>query len=84
MKRMIMARQDYDTEIPLVALGGNAFIQKEQRGTAEEQLGNLEVPMRHLAQLCEKYRLIITHGNGPQVGTLLLEQESCTESRGYY
>jgi carbamate kinase len=64
-------------EILLVALGGNALIKKGQAGTIEEQLENLRVPIRQIARLSRDYRIIITHGNGPQVGNLLLQQESC-------
>jgi carbamate kinase len=64
-------------EILLVALGGNALIKKGQAGTVEEQFENLRIPISQIARLSRKYRLIITHGNGPQVGNLLLEQESC-------
>ena len=39
----------------------------------------LKVPIRQIANLSAKYRIIITHGNGPQVGNLLLQQESCKE-----
>jgi carbamate kinase len=63
----------------LIALGGNALIQKGQRGTAEEQFANLKVPMRQIARLSRDYRIVITHGNGPQAGNLLLQQESCSE-----
>ena len=62
-------------DILLVALGGNALIRKGESGTAEEQFANLHGPMRQLARLAQEYRLIITHGNGPQVGNLLLQQE---------
>ncbi len=61
----------------LVALGGNALIQKGQEGSAEQQLRNLNIPARQFAKLSQEYRIIITHGNGPQVGNLLLQQESC-------
>ncbi|MFP5212115.1 MAG: carbamate kinase [Acidobacteriota bacterium] len=61
----------------LVALGGNALIRGDQRGTIEEQLENLRVPLRQVAALSKDYRIIITHGNGPQVGDLLLQQECC-------
>jgi carbamate kinase len=64
-------------EILLVALGGNALIRKGQRGTIEEQLENLKLPIRQIARLSRHYRIIITHGNGPQVGNLLLQQECC-------
>ncbi len=66
-------------EILLVALGGNAMVKKGQAGTIEEQFDNLAVPMTQLARLSRRYRLIITHGNGPQVGNLLLQQECCRD-----
>jgi len=70
-------------EIPkpvlLVALGGNALIRKGQKGTVDQQFKNLVLPIRQIARLSQDYRIIITHGNGPQVGNLLLQQESCAE-----
>lgn len=63
--------------IVLIALGGNALIKKGEKGTAEEQFENLKLPMRQIANLSKMYRIAITHGNGPQVGNLLLQQESC-------
>jgi carbamate kinase len=68
---------DAKKETLLVALGGNALIRKGQVGTVEEQFENLKVPIRQIARLSRKYRIIITHGNGPQVGNLLLQQECC-------
>jgi carbamate kinase len=59
----------------LVALGGNALIRKGQAGTVDEQFENLVVPISQIARLSRDYRIIITHGNGPQVGNLLLQQE---------
>ncbi len=64
-------------EILLVALGGNALIRKGQIGTVEEQFANLRTPIGQIAKLSRDYRVIITHGNGPQVGNLLLQQECC-------
>lgn len=64
-------------EILLVALGGNALIRKGQVGTVEEQFNNLRVPIRQIAHLSRHYSILITHGNAPQVGNLLLQQESC-------
>jgi carbamate kinase len=61
----------------LIALGGNALIQKGQEGTWQEQIENLKLPMQQIAKLCQDYKIVITHGNGPQVGNLLLQQESC-------
>jgi carbamate kinase len=63
----------------LIALGGNALVRKGQVGTIEEQFENLKVPIRQIARLSRQHKIIITHGNGPQVGNLLLQQESCTE-----
>ncbi len=60
----------------VVALGGNAIIQAGQRGTAEEQQANVDLTCRQLAELVAAgYELIITHGNGPQVGNLLVKNE---------
>jgi carbamate kinase len=64
-------------KILLVALGGNALIRKGQVGTIEEQFANLRGSMRQIARLSTRYRILITHGNGPQVGNLLLQQECC-------
>jgi len=61
----------------LIAFGGNALIKKGQKGTAAEQFLNLQLPMRQIAELSRKFKIVITHGNGPQVGNLLLQQESC-------
>ena len=66
-------------EILLVAFGGNALLRKNQSGTVEEQFENLRVPIRQIARLSKEYKIIITHGNAPQVGNLLLQQECCTE-----
>ncbi|MHC1742203.1 MAG: carbamate kinase [Syntrophobacteraceae bacterium] len=63
--------------ILLVALGGNALIRKGQTGTIEEQFANLQTPISQIARLSRRYRIVITHGNGPQVGNLLLQQECC-------
>lgn len=64
-------------EVLLVALGGNALIRKGETGTATEQFRNLKIPIRQIARLSQSYSIVITHGNGPQVGNLLLQQECC-------
>ena len=74
-----MARDLTHTETLLIALGGNALIRKGQVGTVEEQFINLRPPVRQIARLSRRYRIIITHGNGPQVGNLLLQQEHCSD-----
>ncbi len=72
-----MKKKANQKPVLLVALGGNAMIQKGQAGTVEEQFDNLKIPMTQIARLSRDYRVIITHGNGPQVGNLLLQQECC-------
>jgi carbamate kinase len=62
----------------VIALGGNALIRKGEQGTIAEQFENLRVPMGQIAALIDEYNIIITHGNGPQVGNLMLQQESCS------
>ena len=61
----------------LIALGGNALIKKGQTGTINEQFENLKRPLSDIARLSKDQKIIITHGNGPQVGNLLLQQECC-------
>ncbi|WP_313565942.1 carbamate kinase [Mobilicoccus sp.] len=57
----------------VVALGGNALLERGQTPDADIQRANAEKAMRSLAPLAEKHELVITHGNGPQVGVLALE-----------
>lgn len=60
----------------LVALGGNAILRYREKGTAEEQFENVRITCEHLVGLIKDgYRLALTHGNGPQVGDILLKNE---------
>ena len=64
----------------LVAFGGNAILKERQRGTADEQFANLEVALECVADLIQEgHRVIITHGNGPQVGVLMRQGEAAAE-----
>ena len=61
-------------KIVVVALGGNAILQPGQVGTFEEQLVNVDAAVRRIAELVEGgWRVVLTHGNGPQVGDLLVQ-----------
>ena len=60
----------------VIGLGGNDILQDGQRGTVEDQFRNMERVCTYLVPLVrEGHRLILTHGNGPQVGNLLIQQE---------
>ena len=64
----------------VVALGGNALLRRGQPMTAENQRENVAVACDHLAPIGEKHELIISHGNGPQIGLLALEQAAYGEA----
>jgi len=70
-----------EKQLVVVALGGNAILQPGQRGTFEEQMANVHVTCEQLAQIVEsgRYKIVVTHGNGPQVGNLLLQNEAGKE-----
>ncbi|MEU1385548.1 MULTISPECIES: carbamate kinase [unclassified Nonomuraea] len=57
----------------IVALGGNAVLKRGQKPDADVQRDNIATAVRTLAQLAGEHELVITHGNGPQVGMLALE-----------
>ncbi|MEN3038721.1 MAG: carbamate kinase [Candidatus Kryptonium sp.] len=60
----------------LLAIGGNSLIRAGQRGTIEEQFENAYKTAEYIAQLIQKgFNLVITHGNGPQVGAQLIRSE---------
>ncbi|MFQ6052911.1 MAG: carbamate kinase [Candidatus Bathyarchaeia archaeon] len=60
----------------LIALGGNAIKQPDEWGAAEEQMRNVSVACRQIAEIARRgYEVAITHGNGPQVGNLSIQQE---------
>eukprot|EP00727_Mastigamoeba_balamuthi_P007217 m51a1_g3115 putative carbamate kinase fused with ornithine carbamoyltransferase family protein (638) ;mRNA; f:168101-170228 len=60
----------------LVALGGNALLQKGEKGTFEEAQRNCRITCLQLASLvAQGYELILTHGNGPQVGAIKLQNQ---------
>jgi carbamate kinase len=64
-------------KLAVVALGGNALSRGNEAGTIEQQEKNTENTMVHLVELIKKgFNLVITHGNGPQVGNILLRNEA--------
>lgn len=59
--------------IIVVAVGGNALLQRGELMSYENQVKNIDVATKALAKLSESYRVVIVHGNGPQVGLLALQ-----------
>jgi carbamate kinase len=60
----------------VVALGGNALLRRGQAMTVSNQRDNVRIAARALAPLTEQHTLVISHGNGPQVGLLALQAEA--------
>lgn len=66
-----------EKELIVVALGGNALLKRGQRGSFDDQCNNLREVVAEIADLIEiGYRIVLTHGNGPQVGATLLRHEA--------
>ena len=67
----------------VVALGGNALLQRGQPLTAENQRTNARTACKALAPLAREHELVVSHGNGPQVGLLALEDAAYTDVDPY-
>ena len=64
----------------VIALGGNALQSKDSDATAESQLETVKKTCKHIAEIVrQKYEIAIVHGNGPQVGRILLTSETAAE-----
>ncbi|HXX73327.1 MAG TPA: carbamate kinase [Candidatus Acidoferrales bacterium] len=61
----------------VIALGGNALLQRGQKGTFEDQYENVKKTSGRIVDLIQRgYKIVLTHGNGPQVGATLLRHEA--------
>ncbi|MFN3231307.1 MAG: carbamate kinase [Alphaproteobacteria bacterium] len=67
----------------VVAVGGNALLQRGEALTAENQRRNLDAAARSIAELAAHHEVVVVHGNGPQVGLLALEAEAFKEVPAY-
>jgi carbamate kinase len=67
----------------LVALGGNALLRRGEEMTAENQRKNVRIAAEALAPLGCEHQLVITHGNGPQVGLLALQSAAYRQVSPY-
>jgi carbamate kinase len=64
-------------KVAVIALGGNALLRGDQAGTIDEQEQNTTDTLENLVHLIrEGYELVITHGNGPQVGNILMRNDA--------
>lgn len=69
--------------LAMVAFGGNALLRSGQKGTYEEQLANVEQTCESLCNLIKRgYNIVIGHGNGPQVGNVMLQHEAGKKNNG--
>ena len=67
----------------VVALGGNALLKRGEPMTAEAQRGNVRTAAPALASVAGRHQLVLSHGNGPQVGLLALQAAAYTEVEAY-
>jgi carbamate kinase len=67
----------------VVALGGNAMLRRGEPADAQAQRENITVAVRALAELAVAHELVVTHGNGPQVGLLALQGAAYSQVAPY-
>jgi carbamate kinase len=74
-----LAATRHRRKLAVVAFGGNALLRPEDRGTQLEQIARAKQAARWLAEIVRHdYRLIVVHGNGPQVGNILIQAEEAS------
>jgi carbamate kinase len=66
-------------KLAVVAIGGNAVNRPGEKPTAENMFSAIEEAMGYLVDMLDEYDIVITHGNGPQVGNILIQQEMAKE-----
>jgi len=67
-------------KLAVIAIGGNSLIKDKEHQTVQDQYMAVAETCGHIADLIEGgYRVVITHGNGPQVGFILLRSEMCRD-----
>jgi carbamate kinase len=67
----------------VVALGGNALLRRGEPLDADVQRANLKVAAEAIAAVARHHRLVLTHGNGPQVGLLALQNQAFRDVKAY-
>ncbi|MBO4232650.1 MAG: carbamate kinase [Bacteroidales bacterium] len=70
-------------KLAVIAFGGNALLRSGQKGTYEEQIKNVTETCKSLVALVKQgYNIVIGHGNGPQVGNVMLQHEAGSQVFG--
>ena len=73
------------SKVAVIAIGGNSLIKDEQHKSVADQYDAVVETARHIAGLVEQdYNVVITHGNGPQVGFILLRSEIAEKAAGLH
>jgi len=67
----------------VIALGGNALLKRGEPMTAANQRANVQIAADALARVAGKHQLVVSHGNGPQVGLLALQAEAYRDVEAY-
>jgi carbamate kinase len=67
----------------VIALGGNALLRRGERPTAEAQQRNVELAADAIAEVARDHDVVVTHGNGPQVGLLALQAAAYADIPAY-
>ncbi len=67
----------------VIALGGNALLRRGEPLESEVQRRNVRVAVRAIAEIAQEHSVLVTHGNGPQIGLLALQAEAYRESRAF-
>lgn len=74
---------DRSPKLVVVALGGNALLRRGEPLDAAVQRANVKLAAEAVAELAADHRVVLTHGNGPQVGLLALQNEAYTDVDAY-
>ncbi len=76
---MATPKAEKSDKLAVVAFGGNSLLRPEDRGTQEEQIARARQAARWLTEIVQHgYKLVIVHGNGPQVGNILIQAEEAS------
>ncbi|PTT87370.1 carbamate kinase, partial [Pelomonas sp. HMWF004] len=67
----------------VVALGGNALLRRSQLPSADNQMANVRIACAQVARVAAAHDMVLTHGNGPQVGLLALQSAAYTAVDSY-